>query len=154
LLSKLKELSILKSVLTSAELYSSLVEHIASTIENDNKKHHGSAIQKDLEAWERAHFMLTNSVKREIVRVVHSVGVTQVSATASGKSDSDYMMTANSSEEIGMSAQADPDDADEEESSPYPMFEGTFSEFCVEIQNDNGDKIAAECDNSDEEGIC
>jgi hypothetical protein len=141
LLSKLKELSILKSVLTSTELYSSLVEHIASTFENDNKKHPGSAIQKDLEAWERAHFMLNNSVKREIVRVVHSVGVTQV-------------MTANSSEEISMSAQADPDDADEEESSPYPMVEGTFSEFCVEIQNDNGDKIAAECDNSDEEGIC
>jgi hypothetical protein len=85
LLSKLKELSILKSEFTSVNLYSSLVERIESTIENDNKKHYGSAIQKDVAAWERAHFKLTNSVKREIVRVVHSVGVTQVSASASGK---------------------------------------------------------------------
>jgi hypothetical protein len=154
-------LSILKSEFTSVELNSSLVEHIASTIENDNKKHYGSVIQKDLVAWERSHCKLTNIVKREIVRVIHSVGVTQVRASGSGKSsdnDSDYMMGANSSEEISMSAQADPDDADEEESSPYPMFEGTFSELCVAIQNYNGeeggDETYSDCDNSDEEGIC
>jgi hypothetical protein len=35
---------------------------------------------------------------------------------------------------------ADPDDADEEELSPYPMFEGTFSELCEAIQNGNGDE--------------
>ena len=49
-------------------------------------------------------------------------------------------MTANSSEEISMSAQAAPDDADEEELSSHPMFEGTFSELCEAIQNDNGDE--------------
>ena len=70
---KREELSILKSEFTSVELYSSLVEHIASTIENDNKKHYGSVIQKDLVAWERAHVKLTNVVKREIVRIIHSV---------------------------------------------------------------------------------
>ena len=59
LLSKLKELSILKSEFTSVNLYSSLVERIESTIENDNKKHYGSVIQKDLVAWERAHVKLT-----------------------------------------------------------------------------------------------
>jgi type IV pilus biogenesis protein CpaD/CtpE len=73
LLSKLKELSMFNSALTSAEACASLIEHIASTIENDNKKHYGSVIQKDLVAWE-----LTNIVKREIVRIIHSVGVKQV----------------------------------------------------------------------------
>jgi ribosomal protein L9 len=153
LLSKLKELSILESVLTSTELYFSIVEHIASTIENDNTKHYGSVIQKDLAAWERANFKLTNIVKREIVRVIHSVGVTQVSASASRKSSHsgsgcDNMIASNSSVEGGMSAHADPDDADEEEISPYPMFEGTFSELCEVIQNDNGE----EGDDVDEEG--
>jgi hypothetical protein len=37
------------------------------------------------------------------------------------------MITANSSVDDSMPAQADLDDADEEELSPYPMFEGTFS---------------------------
>jgi hypothetical protein len=82
-LSKLKELSILTSELTSAESYSSLVEHIAGAIRNDNKKHYGSVIQKNLVAWERDHVMLTNIAKREIVRVIHSIGVTQVIASAS-----------------------------------------------------------------------
>jgi hypothetical protein len=36
------------------------------------------------------------------------------------------MMAANSGEEISMSVQADPYDADEEELSPYPMLKGTF----------------------------
>jgi hypothetical protein len=161
LLSKLKELSILKSELNSVELYSSLVEHIASTIENDNKKHYGSVIQKDLVAWERAHVKLTNVVKREIVRIIHSVGVTQVSASGSGQSSSsgsDYMMPASNIVEGSVSTQADTDDADEEELSPYPMFEGTLHELCEAIQNYNGeeggDETYAECDNSDEEGIC
>jgi hypothetical protein len=162
LLSKLKELSILKSALTSVELYSSLVEHIASTIENDNKKHYGSVIQKDLVAWERAHVELTNVVKREIVRIIRSVGVTQVSASGSGQrsssSGSDYMIPASNSVEGSVSTQADPDDADEEELSPYPMFDGTLNALCEAIQNDNGeeggDETYAECDNSDEEGIC
>jgi hypothetical protein len=35
-------------------------------------------------------------------------------------------MTANSSVDDSMPAQADLDDADEEELSPYPMFEGTL----------------------------
>jgi hypothetical protein len=68
------------------------------------------------------------------------------------------MMGANSDEEISMSVQADPDDADEDELSPYPMVKGTFSELCEAIQNDNGeeggDETYAECDISDEEGIC
>jgi hypothetical protein len=84
-----------------------LFEHIASTIENDNKKHYGSAIQKDLVAWERAHVKLTNVVKREIVRIIHSVGVTQVSASGSGQSSSsgtDYMMPASNSVEGSVSA--------------------------------------------------
>jgi hypothetical protein len=38
-------------------------EHIATTIENDIKKHCGSVIQKDLVARERAHVMLTNNIK-------------------------------------------------------------------------------------------
>ena len=49
-------------------------------------------------------------------------------------------MTANSSVYDSMPAQADLDDADEEELSPYPMFEGTFSELCEAIQNDNGEE--------------
>jgi hypothetical protein len=129
-----------------------LFEHIASTIENDNKKHYGSAIQKDLVAWERAHVKLTNVVKREIVRIIHSVGVTQVSASGSGQSSSsgtDYMMPASNSVEGSVSAQADTDDADEEELSPYPMFEGTLNELCEAIQNDNGD----EGDDVGDEGV-
>jgi hypothetical protein len=158
---KREELSILKSEFTSVELYSSLVEHIASTIENDNKKHYGSVIQKDLVAWERAHVKLTNIVKREIFRIIRSVGVTQVSASGSGQSSSsgsDYMIPASNSVEGSVSAQADTDDADEDELSSYPMFEGTLNELCEAIQNYNGeeggDETYSDCDNSDEEGIC
>jgi hypothetical protein len=79
LLSKLKELTILKSVRTAAESYSSLVDHIATTIENDNKKHYGSVIQKG------AHFKLTSIVKRKIIRFIQNVAVTQVRASASAK---------------------------------------------------------------------
>jgi hypothetical protein len=83
-----------------------------------------------------------------------------VSASGSGQSSSsgsDYMIPASNSVEGSVSAQADTDDADEEELSPYPMFEGTFSELCEVIQNDNGDEggdeTYADCDNSDEEGF-
>ena len=83
-----------------------------------------------------------------------------MSASGSGQSSSsgsDYMIPASNSVEGSVSAQADTDDADEEELSPYPMFEGTLNELCEAIQNDNGeeggDETYAECDNSDEEGF-
>jgi hypothetical protein len=73
-------------------------------------------------------------------------------SSGSGSDKKDYMMTANNSSVEGSMY------ADAEKLSPYPMSEGTFSALCVAIQNDNGeegdDKIYAECDNSDEEGIC
>jgi hypothetical protein len=59
------------------------------------------------------------------------------------------MMPASNSVEGNVSAQADLDDVDEEELSPYPMFEGTFSELCVAYQNDNGD----EGDDVGDEGV-
>jgi hypothetical protein len=59
------------------------------------------------------------------------------------------MMPTSNSVEGSVSAQADPDEVDEEELSPYPMFEGTFSELCVAIQNDNGD----EDDDVGDEGV-
>jgi hypothetical protein len=83
-----------------------------------------------------------------------------VSASGSGQSSSsgsDYMISASNSVEGSVSAQADPDDADEEELSPCPMFEGTLNELCEAIQNDNGeeggDETYADCDNSNE-AIC
>jgi hypothetical protein len=39
-----------------------------------------------------------------------------------------------------VSAQADPDAADEEELSPYRMFEEILNELCETIQNDNGEE--------------
>jgi hypothetical protein len=85
---------------------------------------------------------------------------TLVSASGSGQSSSsgsDYMIPASNSVERSVSAQADPDDADEEELSPYPMFEGTLNELCEAIQNYNGeeggDETYADCDNSDEAGL-
>jgi hypothetical protein len=161
LLSKLKELDILKSMLTSTEVYISLVEHVARTIERDNKKQYGNVIQKDLVCWENVNNVkLTKAMKREIISVIHNVGVAQVivGATSSSSSSSDDN-TTNSGVEISMSAPADSDDADEEELSPYPMFEGTFSELCEAIQNDNGDEgddVGDEGDdeNDSNEAIC
>jgi hypothetical protein len=40
----------------------------------------------------------------------------------------------------------DPDDTEKEELSSYPMSEGTFSELCVAIKNDNGDDVGDEGD--------
>jgi hypothetical protein len=142
LLSRLKELDILKSMLTSTELYTSLAEHVASTVEHDNKRQYGNVIQKDLAGWEHVNNVkLTQAMKRAIISVIHNVGVAQVivGATSSSSSNSDDI-TTNSGAEIRMSAQADSDDADEEELSPYPMFEGILSELCEAIQNDNGDE--------------
>jgi hypothetical protein len=69
----------------------------------------------------------------------------------SSSSGSDYMIPASNSVEGSVSAQADTDDADEDELSPYPMFEGTFSELCEAIQNGNGDEGDDVGDEGDED---